>query len=738
MPIEILIAEDSATQRQLLLGLLKRHGFAVTAAANGQLALDAARSSRPSLIISDVQMPELDGYGLCKAIKSDVSLKSVPFILLTTLNDPLDIIRGLECGADNFLSKPFEIDQLLSRINDLLAKTEVHKDQEVNTGVEVKIGNETHVITSERQQILDLLISTCEQTTALNNRLLDKEIALARMLEDLEQKNLQLEQANRLKSEFLANMSHELRTPLNAIIGFSELLKDGLCGELNAEQQEFSSDIFSSGAHLLELINDILDLSKIEAGMMPMDIETVNLDSVLNSATTVIKERAASRRIDLRCNLESGLEPIEADARKLKQILYNLLSNAVKFTPDGGRVELSARRVGREAIRLEDAVPGRIFPLTDETVAEFVEISVVDSGVGMAADQLERLFLPFMQVDASPERREGGTGLGLAMIKRLAELHGGTVAVSSLPGQGSRFSVWIPYQLAAGTQPEENAPPATQVLAPALIPAAENATKENAVEQIVERVALIVEDDDVVAELITAQLIRDGFHVVRASTAEEGLVVARKIRPSLITLDVFLPNADGWHFLERFKTHPEIVDTPVVVISSVSDLERSLALGARRVLKKPFVRAELINALAGLVLAGGRLKRQHVLLIDDNPLAVGLFAAQIECEDFDVLRAYGGKEGLESARCIRPALIVLDLMMLGMSGFDVLNSLKRNPKMATIPVLIVSAMELSQEQRSELKQQGATVLEKGKSSGTQLIAQVRRLIANGDNPRSEA
>jgi PAS domain S-box-containing protein len=268
---------------------------------------------------------------------------------------------------------------------------------------------------------------------------------LKRFEETLLQKNVELEDASRMKSEFLANMSHELRTPLNAVIGFSEVLRDGQLGDMTDQQREFIGDIFSSGKHLLSLINDILDLSKVEAGKMRLDLESVPVSSLCMNSMSIIREKAAARhiRLDLDCSEELG--SIQADERKVKQILYNLLSNAVKFTLDGGQVTLRISRVPRvEVGRLSGSWTSRSLTLAENEFAEFFKISVTDNGIGISPEGLGRLFRPFSQIDSGLARKFEGTGLGLAMVKLFAELHGGAVAVESAAGEGSCFTVWLP------------------------------------------------------------------------------------------------------------------------------------------------------------------------------------------------------------------------------------------------------------------------------------------------------
>ena len=263
--------------------------------------------------------------------------------------------------------------------------------------------------------------------------------------EQLQQRNVELEAASRMKSEFLSTMSHELRTPLNAIIGFSEALKDGLIGDLTDEQRGYISDILESGHHQLALINEILDLSKMEAGKMILHPEPVDMALLLSKCLTMVREKAAAQHTHLNLDIADGLSDIQADVHKVKQIVYNLLSNAVKFTPEGGDVTLRARRVSRAQVgQLTGRWAGLSLPWRDNKILEFIEISVTDSGIGIANKDFERLFTPFSQIDSSLTRKFEGTGLGLAIVRGLAELHGGTVAVESAEGQGTCFTVWLP------------------------------------------------------------------------------------------------------------------------------------------------------------------------------------------------------------------------------------------------------------------------------------------------------
>jgi PAS domain S-box-containing protein len=538
---------------------------------------------------------------------------------------------------------------------------------------------------------------------------------LKRFEHTLRQKNVELEDASRMKSEFLANMSHELRTPLNAIIGFSEVLKDGMLGEMTDQQRGFIGDIFSSGTHLLSLINDILDLSKVEAGKLLLDLEPVQVSSLFANSLSIIREKAATRHIRLDMDCSEDLGSMQADTRKVKQIVYNLLSNAVKFSNEGGQVTLRACRVPRTLVdQLSGPWAGRSFGLADSKHAEFLKLTVTDSGIGISDDGFERLFRPFSQIDSGLARRFEGTGLGLAMVKLLAELHGGAVAVESAVGRGSCFTVWLPMRA-----PEEAALAAVE--APAAPPIAVPAGA---------RTALVVEDDMKAAALIRLQLEAEGFTVLHATSGEAAMVLAVQQPLSLITLDIMLPNMDGWEFLSRIKEVPDLRRIPVVIISSVADPEKGFSLGAAALMQKPISRKDLYASLVDLhlyPLSQGRTLR--VLVVDDDPRAVELIAVRTLGLASTVLRAYGGREAIDAARRELPDLIVLDLMMPEVDGFDVVTALQQQPATARIPILVVTAKQITAADRVKLGGNVTTIIEKADFDRDRFTDEVRRAIS---------
>ncbi|OHV98864.1 histidine kinase [Janthinobacterium lividum] len=436
--IEILIVEDSPTQAERLRRLIQSLHYNARVAANGQLALAAIRERKPHLVLSDIVMPEMNGYDLCRAIKSDPTLRDIPVILVTSLNDPKDIIRGIECGADNFIRKPYAEDYLLNRISHMLMNQKLRKNQNVEIGIALYLGDQKHFINAERQQILDLLISTYEQAVQVNGELQARErqvielnMRLAHHAAELETinreialKNLELAEASRMKSAFIANMSHELRTPLNAIIGFTGALLMKLPGPLTSDQDKQLNTIRASARHLLSLINDILDVAKIEAGKLTLSIEPVHCQELMAEVADTLRPLAQQKGLALEMALgEAGQPPaiIDTDRRALTQILINLLNNAIKFTEQGTvRISLSQRE--------EDGVL-------------VTEMSIADSGAGIKEEDQAKLFQAFSQLDSTSTRHVEGAGLGLYLCQNLANAIGGALFFNSDYGSGSTFTL---------------------------------------------------------------------------------------------------------------------------------------------------------------------------------------------------------------------------------------------------------------------------------------------------------
>ncbi|HEX7641184.1 MAG TPA: response regulator [Burkholderiaceae bacterium] len=530
----------------------------------------------------------------------------------------------------------------------------------------------------------------------------------------LGESNRQLQAGSALKSEFLANMSHELRTPLNAIIGFSDVLKDGVVGPMSPPQHEYVSEIFESGQHLLSLINDILDLSKIEAGKMSLDLEPVEIDTLLRNSLSIIKEKAAQKHLDVKLAIERPIGKTQVDARKTKQIVFNLLSNAVKFTPDGGTIELSAREVGRDAVEAwhESAETTIKMPLAPSAFTGFIEIAVSDTGTGISAADAPRLFQAFSQLDVSVARSAEGTGLGLVLLARLAVLHRGTVAMASTPGKGSKFLVWLPRREAAEEGTEVGALQSNTLKAAlTTMDQAEAGTRQ----------ALVIEQSETAARLIAQQLTEAGYRVRQVVAARDALALLQQERPDLIVLDVLLPDMDGWELLARIKrSDSSLTKVPVVIVSVVDEQARGFSLGIANVLQKPITREGLMAVLASLGLTRKRASAT-VLAIDDDPKAVELVAACLAGGSFRVLRAYSGREGVEVCRREIPDLVVLDLLMPDMNGFDVIGELAARSETALIPIVVMTGKSLTGDDRRLLQERlgAAGVRQGGKSENSE-------------------
>ncbi|WP_233200929.1 response regulator [Cryobacterium sp. M15] len=642
----------------------------------------------------------------------------------------------------------------------------------------------------------------------------------------LQKTNIELEHASRMKTEFLATMSHELRTPLNAIIGFSEALKDGLIGEITATQREYIEDIYSSGHHLLSLINDILDLSKVEAGMMDIEVESVDVQSLLEQSLLIVREDALVHGLHLVFDGAEDLGTPLLDRRKTKQIVYNLLSNAVKFTPDLGAVTLTARRVPRSAAgKIAGTRPVHDFPLPKSDVDHFLEIRVDDTGMGISRENLSKLFLAFSQIDGTLARKFEGTGLGLATVKQMVELQGGTVAVASEIGEGSSFAIWLPLGATDDQAPawpgreqkksssngvievSETLEPAPSPDAPSIVIArrdpgsastaggnerlptvgelvkaapeeafngenGENGenegdevastgrhTSDSAVEspdtptEILPAVAeslqqvpagdehtdkhvvLVIEDDAKGAEVLRLLLEAEGFRVIIARSGEEGLDLAPKQRLSLITLDIRLPGMDGWGFLIRLHEFSDLAAVPIVIIAGDTDVSLALTHGAAAVLEKPIDRNALQQSLKALGLSPDARRTRCVLVADDDPETVDVIARFLTRPDYVVERAFTKDAAIEMAQRLHPDLVLLNLMMEGFSGYEVVLALQNDERTEHIPVLIVSGKPLTKRESAAVDSdpsQPVRVLGTESFNRTSFIAEVKRALQTGE------
>jgi signal transduction histidine kinase/CheY-like chemotaxis protein len=502
-----------------------------------------------------------------------------------------------------------------------------------------------------------------------------------RLIATLQETNRHLQEANQHKSIFLANMSHELRTPLNAIIGFSDLLLEPGDGHFDLPtQHRFIDQIHKSGKHLLGLINDILDLSKVEAGQMDLRLQEVPVEQVVEQVLSTIEPLAGQKRIRIRADVAAAGDVL-ADAGKLKQMLLNLTSNAIKFTPDDGEVTITAIRD-----------------------ASAVEIAVADTGIGISEADQAHLFEEFHQIDPGPGRRQQGTGLGLALTRRFALLHGGEVRVRSEVGKGSVFTLHLPSQPAVQ---EERAPAPVKV------------------EDMSRPLVLVTEDDPAAAELLTRQLGGAGFRTRVARTGTQAIAMARELQPAAITLDILLPELDGWEVMTRLKHDPATSDIPVVVVSVIDNPELGIALGAMDYFVKPIDGKELVKRLNRFNFR--RSNGTTVLVVDDDAANREWLRNILEPAGFGVIQAAGGREAIVLAKSRRPGLVLLDLMMPDISGFDVVKALRADPDTQRTPIMILTARHLTQADKRHLNGHVSTILGRGSNSAADLLDHLRQL-----------
>ena len=496
----------------------------------------------------------------------------------------------------------------------------------------------------------------------------------------------QAEAANVAKSQFLANMSHELRTPLNAVIMYSELLQEEA---EDAHVEHFIPDldkIRGAGKHLLALINGVLDLSKIEAGKMELYLETFDASTMVRDVAATVQPLVMKNHNTLDLQLPGGLGEMHADLTKVRQILFNLMSNACKFT-ERGTVTLQAAR--------------------DEGNDPFIKFTVTDSGIGMTPESIGKLFQAFSQADASTTRKYGGTGLGLAISKRFCEMMGGDISVASEPGRGTTFTVKLP----------------------AVMHKSEPAPEPVVTQDVVEGAAtvLVVDDDVTVREVVTRALTAEGIRVITAADGEEGLRLAKLRRPNLIFLDVMMPKMDGWAVLTSLKADPEMADIPVIMLTIMNETEMGYMLGAAEYLSKPIDRDRLAAVMAKHRRETGA---SQVLIVEDDPTTRDVLSRSLVKTGWDVAEAGNGRQALERVQQHEPALILLDLMMPEMNGFEFITELREHEAWRHIPVVVLTSKDLTTEERALLTGKVERIVQKGQFiAANRCCARCRKIAA---------
>jgi len=491
----------------------------------------------------------------------------------------------------------------------------------------------------------------------------------------------EMRETDRVKSQFLANMSHELRTPLNSIIGFSRVILKGIDGPVTELQQQDLTAIYNSGQHLLSLINDILDLAKIEAGKMELAFDEVNMSDVTSSVLSTMTGLVKDKPINLKRIVEPNLPTVRADAIRIRQVMINLLSNAAKFTDEGDIVV---------EVGIKPAPSGRME----------LQVSVTDTGPGISKDDQAKLFQAFSQVDDSPTRKTGGTGLGLSICQHLINMHGGRIWVDSEIGRGSTFFFSLPLYR-------------------------KDKERESGVGS--KRVILAIDDDPQVIGLYERYLQPQDYQVIALTDPGRAVERVKQLRPFAVTLDIMMPGIDGWQVLEKLKNDPETRNTPVIICSIIDDHDRGYSLGAADYLTKPILEDDLVNALDRLNSDGSI---REVLVIDDEPNDLRLIGKMLTDDGrYKAILAEGGKIGWDIISSGNPPhAVILDLFMPDMDGFKILESMRVDEKLRDVPVIVVSGAELTLEQKEQLNEFGQRLLTKGSFSEEELLTSLQRSL----------
>ncbi|MGC1481537.1 MAG: response regulator [Chthoniobacterales bacterium] len=668
---------DAAFKRHVPVG--SEAGRAVIEAASGQRGSGLMTDYRGERVLAVWQyLPELR-WGAVVKIDADEAFAPVVKLARVAMGVALFATFFAVIAAWSVAHSFSQPIVQLTRAASAAARGQLNRSVAVRSRNEIgELADDFNRMTTQLRDTLEGMEERVRQRTA--------ELALARD---------QAEEANRTKSAFLANMSHELRTPMNAIIGYSEMLIEE-CEDL--QQEDFIPDLRKiqvAGKHLLELINDVLDLSKIEAGKMTLYLEEFNVETTLKDVISTVEPLVQKNQNELILTVADGLGSMRADLTKVRQTLFNLVSNATKFT-DKGKIELAAERVG-----------------------DRVRLSVSDSGIGMTEGQLGKLFQVFSQADESTTRKYGGTGLGLAISRRFCRMMGGDITVFSKPGEGSTFVVDLPAEVSEPVA-EKDGNGAAQAVSPD-----EGVNDESPTVSLREsRTVLVIDDDADARELYRRTLEKSGCRVLVAGNGETGLALARSAHPDVITLDVMMPGLDGWSVLSTLRADPHTAGIPVLMVTMVREQKLGFSLGATDYLTKP-VDANQLRALIGRHLSDGV---EVALVVDDHAENREMLKRLLEKAGLRVCEAADGQEGLAVARRERPGIVLLDLMMPVMDGFEFLACAQVDADLQTIPVVIVTAKDLTPADRERLNGGVQAVIQKSGLDQDDLLREVCGLI----------
>jgi CheY-like chemotaxis protein len=615
----VLIIDDEAGLREMLVFGLSDRGYQVTTAANGEEGLVTLRSQIFDLVVCDIMMPGISGVEVLKSIKE--CSPDTEVIMATGYATLETAVESMKQGAYDYIAKPYGLDQLAAIFEKALERRQLR----------AKVGH--------------------------------------------------LEELNRLKSEFLASMSHELRTPMNAIIGYTSLLIDGVYGGLSEKQEQSLKRVDTNAKNLLQLINNILDLSKLAAGRMPLYPEPCKMNELVKEVVETMGSLARERQLTLSYNVPEDII-FQVDKTKLKQILINLIGNGIKFTHEG-------------SVTVSVAVMPAVSQL---------ELRVSDTGIGIKPEDFTSLFQEFRQLDASPTREYGGSGLGLSICKKIVDLLGGDIRVESVPGKGSTFIVSFPFTAA----------PAAAV---ARLPL-DIANDKN------QKIILAIDDDAEVLNLLADSLKGTDYKLIGTQSGEEGLALARQLHPYLITLDIMMPHRDGWSILQAIKEDPVLRTIPVFIVSIVENKALGFSLGVTDYIVKPFERQDLLERLRRL--QNGRA--QKVMVVDDDLAITQLLQESLRQEGYLVETARHGKQALERMKAQCPDILFLDLMMPDMSGFDVLEAIDKDPLLRDVRVFVMTAKNLTSSEKEYLEKRVEMIVQKGSRTLAEVLALLQKKL----------
>jgi len=569
--VRILIIEDSLTQALRLQDSLEKHQYETQIANNGKTGLDLLKQKHFTLVISDIIMPEMDGYELCRQIKSDNRLKDVPVILLTSLSDPHDVIEALECGADNFVTKPYNEKFLVSRIQNILINRELRLSGMSEMGIEIVFAGKKHFITSSRMQIVDLLFSTYENAIQKNSELEQVNRELVMTQRELEQKNVELAQLNEQKNYFLGMAAHDLRNPMGAIFNSSELLIEEDLGPLNDEQKEMIASIKQSSEFMLNLVNDFLDIAHIESGKLTLKKEDVDLLNLLKVNVHFNHNFAVKKGISLDFQYSQAeiFPTISLDASKFQQVMNNLISNAIKYTYSGGAVQVKLEKKDNH-----------------------IHIEVQDNGQGIPEDEIKNLFAPFQRTSVESTAGEKSTGLGLVIVKKIVNAHNGEIWAQSQVGKGSTFHISLPLS-------DAPVPISTEKSLEA------NVSTDKYRPNVKSAGILLVEDNITSRKVALKMLEKKGYQVDFAVNGQEAIEKLKVKNYGVVLMDLHMPEMNGFEAIKVIRDPDSTVmnhDIPVIAMTATStDIENSIddiiQAGMNDFLLKPMHRQQLFEKI---------------------------------------------------------------------------------------------------------------------------------------------